>query len=215
MLYVSRYIGLDRFAVYDTDDDTEEVCWASDLDGVVGGLVKIEGVTVDWRDYTNMDVPYYVSYISSLETYQPESSLSSLQLKTRLLCGVDIITFKEYITGITVHPERIKHPCSIRLSDFGSCVADCVLRMNIHNFLSGYHVTTLILDDKLDFERYAFIIPLSDNTGVHGFGIKYDIREMTDFRKVRTVYEFFSRLTEEEKEGSIIDIPSRKRAFVR
>lgn len=154
MLYLSRYVYPDSFGVVDTDDGVESIVSRDDLDEICcTWLVPIEGIKIYWDSF--------MRYITSIVTYQPSETMSQLQIKTKVLKGIEVHSMGDMITNVLWDKDSIITPVRIRLSDFGSSCADCILSGNRHSRL---HQVTLVLDDKLSFGGKVFKLRSSDDT---------------------------------------------------
>lgn len=197
MLFVSRCVGREDYAVYDTEDGTEEIIsYKALLKLVHHKPVDIKGIS-----YSSGGA------VRGIKVYQHPDYITGSQSKLSLLHSVQILTFKNIITGIRWDASRIQEPVSIRLSDFGSCCADRLLWGNLR---AGRHVLTLILDDKLKISKNVFSHPGYTNISSKkkAYGVVFDLRQLTN---VDVVY---SSLIENSEDisilGNIRDIPERK-----
>lgn len=199
MLYVSRRIGNFSYGVVDTDDGTEEVVKKGDIVEAVNHLgVKIEGFDAKTK---------------KVHIYQPEDTLTQLQVRARVLKHLDIKIYGSMITCIKWNPAEIKHPVSIKLSDFGRFCADRILMENEH---AGHHTVTLVFDDGIVFKPDAFWLGHAldaSYAGVDGYGVLFDLRLMTENELVWWVYRVLfddARKNLSKVANSILDSDSRK-----
>ena len=202
MLYISRYIYKDSFGVGDTDDGVEEIVSRDNLEEICcTWLVPIEGVQIYWDSF--------MRYITSTCTYQPVETMSQLQIKTKVLKGIEVHTLGSMVTNILWNKDDILLPVRIRLSDFGDCCGECILSGNRHSRL---HQVTLVLDDKISFGQKVFKLRSSDDTflGRDGVGVMLDLREITDDAVAERAYRAYYTGNPSILFGSIIDHEERK-----
>lgn len=168
MLYISRYVRDISYGVVDTDDFNETIVPEDVVhDAVLKAGLTIGGVSkvgyVQFGDYS----------ICEIFPYQPPETFSQLQIKTNLIKHTSVLVWKNIITSVRWRANEIKEPVSIRLSDFGRVLGD---RFLCGNSQTDSHKITIILDDKLEFERNSFWRPMALDESA---GIKFDIRELT------------------------------------
>lgn len=207
MLYISRYVHPQGYGVVDTDDDTEEVVTREDIYLVCCALgIKVRGVILETDDTG-------FTYVAYAGVYQPAETQTQLQIKTRLLRHVEVLVYKSMITHIRWSPNDIKEPVTIRLSDFGTTLADYCLTSIAP---AGCHKVTLIIDDKIQFSEKGcfFATDMSVDIGVRGLGVVLDLREMTNDAVVRQLYKImydgdFARLFD-----SLLDTPERMERMI-
>lgn len=210
MLYISRYFGFANYCVYDTDDgvETEVVPYAIkqavcesglEIGGVVKGSEQLEDIL----------------------TYQDPEFTTREQTKLSMLLGVDIVTWGNIITGIRWRSEVMSEPVTVRLSDFGKVIGERVLYGN-KEFQS--HKLTLVVDDSLEISDMSFTANGFGRAysiiGRYGMGVKFDLRELSDERKVQAVYNALvprhgNKTLIPELSKDIIDHPSRRSAKIR
>lgn len=171
MLYISRRIGANKVGVVDTDDGVEQIISLYQFGSSMYKKLGVRGCTFTGR---------YQSGAIVLP-YQPDETRSPVQLKARLLTGVDIKVYNDIVTNINLSTV-LNPPVTIRLSDFGSKCSDCLL---LGNKDTGRHIITLVFDNKISvgddaFRRDIEIIGL----GVQGVGVKFDLREAEDVSKI-------------------------------
>lgn len=198
MLFISRRIGFD-YGVVDTDDDTEEVVTDDELRQLhnVFGLT-ISGLTM--RDYIEPRVV----------VYQPEETITPLQVKTRVMKHVDIKVYKDMITSIRFRASDIMgESVEIRLSDFGTRCADYVLAGNV--YVGRFPKLRLIFDDKVSMCPNAFVrLPYSNALiGDHGIGVQYDLTDMSD-KRAKQMYETLCLSKQTGMWDDIFDNETRK-----
>lgn len=159
MLYISRYFGVGRYGVVDTDDGVEQVVTKKELVNSLNLGCEIRGASDE----------------NTIRVYQPTETRSQLQVKTYALLRVDIKTYKDCIVDISFDPNQITNPVTLRLSDYGKKCGDYLLA---YTKQAAKHKVTLILDDKIGFGKKSFWIPPSNN--LEAFGLNIDIRELCD-----------------------------------
>lgn len=199
MLYISRRIGANKAGVVDTDDGVEQIISLYQLGSSMYKKLGVRG-----RTFTGM----YQSSVIVLP-YQPDETRSPIQLKARLLTGVDIKVYNDIVTNINLSAV-LNPPVTIRLSDFGSKCSDCLL---LGNKDTGRHIITLVFDNKISvgddaFRRDIEIIGL----GVQGVGVKFDLREAEDVSKI---YSGLIRFNGWQILSSVIDHRERFDSMVR
>lgn len=199
MLYISRRIGANKAGVVDTDDGVEQIISLYQFGSSMYKKLGVRGCT-----FTGM----YQSSVIVLP-YQPDETRSPIQLKSRLLTGVDVKVYNDIVTNINLSTV-LNPPVTIRLSDFGSKCSDCLL---LGNKDTGRHIITLVFDNKISvgddaFRRDIEIIGL----GVQGVGVKFDLREVEDVSKI---YSGLIRFNGWQILSSVIDHRERFDSMVR
>lgn len=109
-----------------------------------------------------------------ISIYQPENTITTLQVKTATLLGLDIKVYKSEIVEIKFkyYPKRVSR---IRLSDFGVAVdKDALANLTISESVHA----VLILDDKLRFKPSTFCH--GEYLTIRDIGIMLDITELSD-----------------------------------
>lgn len=210
MLYISRCKNFDTYGVVDTDDGVEEFLTLEQIIDVINVQgIMIDGVVPRWSS------DYMMRTVDRIYPYQPDETRKPIQIKANMLYNVDITVFRNVISWIRVKGEKISTPGVLRLSDFGTEVADCVLRGN--KWPRG-HKVTLVLDDKLKIAPKAFrVLPYADKNasiGTYGVGVVFDIREVTNMSIVESVYRAMLNGDQREIKTSIIDDECRKRRMI-
>lgn len=197
MLFISRLIGYHNYGVVDTDDGVEEVVDMQELYHLVIELgLEIYGV-----------VPSGGAIMENrIFVYQPEETLTQLQLKTMMLKQVHIKVWNNIITSIRWNGKTSEEIVDIRLSDYGIGVADFALARNAS--FGGYKVN-LILDDKVEYSYYAFKRRYYEHTlvGKNGIGVIFDLRELSD-SKAEQIYKMLY-FDKNEMLGSVHDSAER------
>ena len=203
MLYVSRYAGLSSFGVVDTDDGIEQVATARDIaEALWASHLEIAGCSVE-------HLP--------AKPYQLPETKTQLQIKTKILRYVDVVTYKSMITNIRMDSKRIKHPVEIRVSDFGTELAEFIFRGNLS---SDLHKLTLVFDDRVKPVMPWSLAPLVNVIPINGsdrIGVVLDFHEVTDeallkslYKSLRTPVENVRQLTSQELVDSVLDNIERK-----
>ena len=199
MLYISRYVGGDGFGLM-YDDSFEEVVSRQELVKVcTEGGQAVSGVVM--RDVPRGPSPLFGNCFSPGNTllrgmkqkrvddvlaYQPEDSMSVLQTKLKVVCGIETVVYGDVIANIRWR--ELKAPVSIRLSELGLTLGD--------RFLYGdtppckYNIS-LVFDDSVSISEYAFIASgyrgRHDIFGEDGLKLYFDLREVSD-SKARLAY---------------------------
>ena len=175
MLYISRRIGSELFGVVDTDDDTEEVVSTAKLEDCVkrNGLV-IEGVE-RFQDFRHR---------ARILPQQFADTLSRQQIKARMVYGVDITVYNGAITSILW--DELKAPATLRLSDFGSELGDCILYCH-ENYSTPK--LTLVFDDGIKSLSYMSlrVETWHPTSMVKPTGVVIDVSEVSDLNMVRLI----------------------------
>ena len=166
-----------KYAIVDTDDDTETIVDKHYLEMcALQYKLPISGVSVDKSGRFMLDaIPY-----------QPVETMTRLQTKMNVLNRVEVTTYKDSITSIVWYPDSLPEPVTLRLSDFASKCADCILWDN----LGSHHSVTLIIDDNIEISRDTFR-PEVDNVSVvfdGGLGVVFDLRELTNEDTAAKIY---------------------------
>ena len=190
MLFVSKCICRDKsadsqnpieYVVVDTDDGKEEVCSVLDIYTAVVDL----GLTI--HGFRWVDAGEYV-----IVPYQDSSTVSKLQLRTLFIDHIDIKVSGNEITSILLDANSIEKASTIRLSDFGTSIADYVLYGN-RDVSNGWHPVTklkLIVDDKI---KHVAIKSFSTHSnlrsiGAYGMGVILDLTELTNNKVAEAIY---------------------------
>lgn len=200
MLYVSRHFGMHFYGVVDTDDDTEEIVTRSRL----VQCVEEDGLTIRGADLIAGG-----KRVGETRPCQVLSEMTQLQIKTDLMKFTEVKTFKTYITSIHWRHKEINTPVTIRLSDFGSKCADCILW---ENDVCKRHVITLVLDDKVEYSDQVFRRDESINIlGPHGLGVVFDMRDVHNPETAEWLYKHLHHQDGFRCLDYIIDSDSRKK----
>lgn len=175
MLYVSRWVGRGTsVGVVDTDDNVEEVCPLFK----VASSVKDLGIDIRGCSFAGKR--------AVLNPYQPPETKTQLQLKMKILNFVDIEVYSSSISSIRWQPDNIAKPVRIRLSDFGTCCTDYILRGSsvVHR-----HCVTLVFDDKLSvLPSLSVTAAVHPNLSMHS-DVRYDLLDVTNGRLALSVYK--------------------------
>lgn len=185
MLYISRNLGTNQWAVKDTDDGVEERVNDLKLRHLVLELgLEIAGVEVSVMGKVGGRHPYWPGmtkdgrYISKVRVWQDDSKKTPHQKKSFVLKGIDIRTSGRVIKSVSWDVDRIAEGTKIRLSEFGTSCDGYILQ----GAPMLLRPVTIILDDKIRIKKHTF---------KNGFvrDLRIDMREVTDERTVRYVYE--------------------------
>lgn len=173
MLYISRYIGQFKYGVVDTDDGIETVVQHKDLvEYVLDDGVEIKGVVIDYQVVKGKPQ----AYVKCVDVYQDVSELSRAQTKAKVLQGIDIRTYGDKITSITVNKSQFTDR-AIRLSDYGKSCGEYIFKMMAY-FKPGS--VTFILDDKIEIVGKSF-------KDFVAHGIRVDMREVNNRKTVEYI----------------------------
>lgn len=181
MLFISRHVGVDWFGVVDTDDGSEEF-----IDRV--GLVRADEFGVEIHGISHLPN----GRIDSITPYQSLNTFTALQTKLKLLSHVDVRVYDGAITYLYWDSAYVPKNISIRLSDFGTSVEDCIFAENPCSY-GG--TVTIIVDNKItDVSEYAFrmdeygwSVEMS-GLGHKGLGVIFDLREVESDDIRRWIY---------------------------
>lgn len=170
MLYISRMYGQRRYVVTDTDDNTDEEVSLDKLRRAVMAGVEIMGVTA----VTHAGV----KYVMKAEVYQLPSEMTAKQAKAKTLKGIDIRTKDGVITYINWNDATVPTNCRLRLSDYGTEVAD-----NVLNECRNAHTKeiVIVLDDKVTIRRYSF-------SNSQQCSVRFDMTELRSDKTARIIY---------------------------
>lgn len=206
MLFLSRYYGLDKYGVVDTDDGVEEF-----VDRQMLIKACIIGVEIEGSDVHRSTVSAGAFMLTGAAPWQDIKSLTPLQVKTKMILKVDVVTYNGMITNILWEPDEIMEPVTLRLSDFAGIVAD---RVFFGNAPCAMHKITVILDDKLELLERALLKP-NLSLGVDGLGIIFDLRDIKSEQLARRAYrQLFYKAYDMSIDRSIIDDEDRKHRIV-
>lgn len=202
MRFISRYIvfpsGL-RYGVFDTRTGIED--WLSEAEvmdlackGILGGVV------VGDRQVR-----------SSIDCWQDEKTVTSVQKKLELLYGIKAIKWKHMLTQF-ISLYGYATSAVVTLSNLCTSCADYIL-YNDRNW--NKRKLTLILDDKVSFSEYTFSW-FSPYRADSKTGILVDVRLMSD-SKALEMYKTLLREVESPQMCSecILDDDLRKKSMMR
>lgn len=175
MLMISRIVDGIKFGVYDTEKGTEQFV---DRDYLIDiyhqHRIKIQGV--------EFDVNHGRLFIRSIIPQQDMSQCTTLQVKTKMLLGVDVRVFRDEITAVIANADVAQDGVTIRLSDFGHIFA---------------WESTVMWSDEWGRKRITIIF--DNNVKVKGvyssmrsrriWRSDLDIRELTDKEVVSEMYK--------------------------
>ena len=200
MLYISRYVDNDAYGLVDTDNGVEQVAEYGYLqEAVFKNHATIAGVEA-------LPGPFDAIRVSP---YQPVETMTQLQVKTNLMRFIDIKTYGDMITSVVWDEEKITRPVSIRLSDFGTILADKFMS----NGVGGCEkLVTFVLDNKLKYSFFAFVSPRQygpKREQLDSVGVTFDMRELNE-RNARSAYYLLSdSVLFECMHNCVIDKPKR------
>lgn len=216
MLYISRYLypirvggligykgmwsdaGEIRYGVVDTDDNVEQIVTSSQLWECHNKGIDIQGVYLERGRFIHA-VPY-----------QDSRYMTKFQTKLLVMNHVDIRVYKKAITSITWDSSKISSPVSIRLSNFGSRLADYALYNAVH---SGKHDVTFILDNRIKFSKWSFLTHEHIAGGLEGAGVLFDVCDVGNPKRADIVYKAVKDSGSDI--SSIMDDPVRHRDMER
>ena len=200
MLYISRYIGTYNFGVVDTDDGVEQEISQSELESAINvsrldivGSRRIAG-------FTNRH---------TASPWQDPSTLTPIQTKTHMMCGVDVLIYKNMITKVVWRPMSVKGGVvKVRLSQFGNRLTSKCFYDN-SAFCEGQ--TILILDNKLSYDEEAFRQPVGAGVAYDNryYGVTFDLRELSDSNAILVYRGILKSIRVALLEGAVIDTDER------
>lgn len=152
----------EAYGVVDTDDDVETfINWTDLMNAVEIYGLTIEGVITDKED----------SQIVQVIPYQDMRYCSRHQVKTKVLTGVDVRTYKGEITAIIPSADITKDGTRIRLSEFAPKMSDAVY-VNWSPVGRSEGPLILVVDDNIKIYGDYTNIVFCDET--------WDISEVTN-----------------------------------
>lgn len=177
MLYISRIREDEKggynteFTITDSADGKERRVDMDKLDEAVFQYgLDIKGVVVK-RGFD--------SYIDYVEVYQDPETITTQQIKLKVLQGIDLKLYKGEITSITANGNVTNGDAVVRLSDFGKSMCWCA-QVGWDNHKGGDNIV-MIIDDKI--KMIGRVPRLSIVWAV------WDIRELTNSALVRKIYK--------------------------
>lgn len=170
MLYISRFLGRDKYAVVDTDDGKEEVVYITGIREAIRAGVEIKGVEVS---YVNGH-----PYIDRIGVYQLPNNVTGKQAKMLAMAGVSIKTNGDVITSISWDDNIVKDGLRIRLSDFGRKCGDDMLK-EARDIC--HKIVIFVLDDKITVRAHTFI-------SICRTGAKLDLTAVTKPQQAKLAY---------------------------
>ena len=201
MLYISRYVRRGRFPLYGVvNSETGRERFYD--------FFTIEKMFFDGQEIQGVERAGGLSCLfTKITPYQAPEWQKPIQLKSALLNGVAVTTYKDIVTGVSWNSSELKRPVFIRLSDFGRSCSDLIFR---DAFLWGEgKPVTIILDDKIKFSKSSFSIPAGfvADQGI----VVLDLRELKSNRFAKRAY----RADVGYQVAKIIDNEKRKEKFER
>lgn len=203
MYYVSKKIGMRKFAVMNTDDGLEEELTWDEIETATCKLgIHIEGVsTRGWHGGAANPL-----VVSNIEVALPVSAKSLKSVKLKALSGVDIGVSDGCIVSVDwLVPDDSKMRV-VRFSDYGtSCGANVFSKKVVEWYMQKQpSYLTVVLDDKIDVHPKTF-------KGISSTDIVFDLREVTKPTIVEAVYlEVIQRLTyTADIRRKVLDKPER------
>lgn len=177
MLYISRWVGL-KVMVYDTDDNSEELCTFDNLAEALNSGLRIRGVETQFEDVGFMQIPA----IKNVKVWQDPVTCSNQQVKMSLLGHVDVTTFGRLITNIHWRGDKITEPTVVRLSNFG---AECADNIFYGNFYTKDTKVIIIFDDKIKVTMGSLYVRVF----LGSIGAVFDLHEVKSEKLASIVYE--------------------------
>lgn len=203
MLFISRFVDYESYGVVDTDDGVEEVISLQDVYRASYDLgLDIQGVRKDGK----------MLPLNHIRTYQNPDTLTKLQVKTKVLHGVDITVYNGMITSLLIDINVMAQPARLRLSDYGESCGDRIL---VGNRFQNMHRVTLVLDDHIRTRSLTFWIGHNmshPKSGTNRYGVVIDMTEMTSDDAAWNIYRVVfnnGSFSEESIFSSIIDTDER------
>ena len=171
LLYISRFIGLSKFGVVDTDDNTESIVTYKELSEYCIDLgMDIKGVTL----HTVHSRGRQKLGIQSVNVYQNAGTVTRDQAKLKLLRGVDIKNYGGRIVSVDVDVNVIPKDLCIRLSDYGTSCGEYMFKGMPYTRMK---LLTLIVDEKVEVNGKSFKHFIDR-------GVCLDMREVTSKKTV-------------------------------
>ena len=202
MLYISRYVDNDHYGVVDTDDGVEQIVAYDYLQSsIVKHRVRVVGVKHLCDAFDTLVI----------EPYQLPETLTTLQIKTRLMKFVDVKVYNGMITSVIWDANRIDSPVSVRLSDFGGIVAD---KFIIDNVGCCEDKVTLVLDDKLRYHFFSFKGTMqfgANHVPLEHLGVTLDMRELNEHNAKSAYYLLSDAVAFDCMHHCVLDNPDRLR----
>lgn len=178
--YVSKKIGMRKFAVMNTDDGLEEELTWDEIETATCKLgIHIEGVsTRGWHGGAANPL-----VIDKVEVSIPVAAKSLRSVKLKALTGVDISVSGDCIVSVDWVLPADKKMRAVRFSDYGtSCGANLFSKKVVDWYMPKEPAyLTVILDDKIDVHPKTF-------KGIHSTDVVFDLREVTKPTIVEAVY---------------------------
>lgn len=190
MYYIKQKLGMKKFVVKNTDDNTEEVLSWDEVEIAVCQLgIKIEGVyTRSWHGGSAGPLVVY-----KVDVYVPPSERTGKEAKLKMLNGVDIKTNNGYIASVSWQKPRDGKMRVVRLSDYGRTLGVAALTSHILGVWSKLEPSylTVILDDKLEVMPKTFK-KIGDLYSRKNLDIVIDLREVTKPSIINAFYREFT-----------------------
>lgn len=181
MLYISRFAGIERFGVTDTDDGVETVVSLSQLKNILGMGIEVLGVDAvvhPFRGPRSID-------IRTVKVCPPNVKGTTAQAKALIMYGVDVRSDKGRVTSVSWLYDKVGKndgPVRIRLSEHGN------LLENFSFARTGTIPTGMrlifVLDDKIKVKKQSFQ-RFFDHYGC----LVLDVSEVTSHRTLQYAYE--------------------------
>lgn len=173
MLYVSRSLGMNKWCVYDTDDDTEEQTTSQKIQDALLSGVEIKGAKL-----VNNAGSMIQSRVS-VNVYVPEGMGSSASVKAATLLGLNIPVRNGEILGVGWNPYAVKDGQRIRLSVYGNKCSNFIFTRTIGTTVKA----VIVFDDKVAVKRYTF------KDAFRMSALTIDIREVSSDKVAKYLYD--------------------------
>lgn len=186
MLYVGSILRTERlFELCIVDEDTDEYRYMSytELRDLCESGTPVLGVSL------NMGMTG--TNFMRIHPHQHPKWAKRIQAKTAVVHEVNVTTYKNTVTAVTFDSRNVKHDVTLRLSDYGDrCACDLLSNVACFGSYGRGKKVTIVLDDKINFQKHSFIPPISMDCDVLK-DIVIDLREVTsDFRANRLYWMF-------------------------
>lgn len=215
MLFISRREG-EKFNT--SSRNADDYAWVVDTDDGVETRHDLNSLFAAVMDYgIHIEGIYNIRGSSicrggSINVYQVPEHATALQVKYRLLHGIDVAVYNGAVVNIAWNNDNFKISVIIRPSDFATRLGDSILYDMSISEEKAENNLIVALDDKIedlsleslrgcfvDFQSYMFSV----------FHVKLDLCDMTSEEKARIVYRSVGRYF--EFKDCIIDEPVRYR----
>lgn len=203
MLFISRIVRVNgqKYGVVDTDDGVEELVSLVSIKDAIRNGVDIAGV---YRGEVDCSIDY-------IEVWKGLRN-SVKQTKLYTVYGIDIRTWDGIICHINWDRDKLRHPVSVRLSDYGVRCGDGIFVAYMADYYTSNPIT-FVFDDKISISPYTlddFSMSYAKDCPVGSLVL--DISEVMNKSFVETFYQSlgnFLRLSRNESYVVVKDRPIR------